>query len=111
MKNYYINYYRNFANEYGLCWIDSADTKSVEEAVERGWERITRKEAFRKVSEENYRLSTDYSFSGFASTVIIPYSVFYDGPFERMDRYEGVIYSCDLSNKKRLVSGDGVIFE
>ena len=52
MKNYYINYPRNFANEYGLCWIDSTDTKSAEEAIERGWERITRKEAFRKVSRE-----------------------------------------------------------
>ena len=111
MKNYYINYPRNFANEYGLCWIDSTDTKSAEEAIERGWERITRKEAFRKVSEENYRRSTDYSFAGFASTVIIPYSVFSGGIFERLDRYEGVIYSCDLSKMTRLVSGDGVIFE
>lgn len=111
MKNYYINYPRNFANEYALCWIDSSDTKSAEEAVERGWECITRKEAFRKVSEENYRLSTDYSFSGFASTAIIPYSVFSGGTFERLDRYEGVIYSCDLSKMTRLVSSDGVIFE
>lgn len=111
MKNYYINYYRNFANEYGMCWIDSADTKSAEEAVERGWERITRKEAFRKVSEENYRRSTDYSFAGFASTVIIPYSVISDGTFERMDRYEGVIYSGELEKKTRLFSDDGVIFE
>lgn len=111
MKNYYINYPRNFANEYGLCWIDSADTKSAEEAVERGWERITRKEAFRKVSEENYRRSTDYSSSGFASTVIIPYSVFSGGIFERLDRYNGVIYSCDLSKMMRLFSDDGVIFE
>lgn len=111
MKNYYINYYRNFANEYGLCWIDSADTKSAEEAVERGWERITRKEAFGKVSEENYRRSTDDSFSGFASTVILPYSVLSDGPFERLGRYEGVIYSGDLGKQTRLVSGDGVIFE
>lgn len=111
MKNYYINYRRNFANEYDLCWIDSADTKSAEEAVERGWERITRKEAFRKVSEENYRRSTDDSFSGFAPTVIIPYSVFSCGTFERMDRYEGVIYPYDLGKKTRLFSDDGVIFE
>lgn len=111
MKNYYINYTRNFANEYALCWIDSADTKSAEEAIERGWERITRKEAFRKVSEENCRRSTDYSFSGFASTAIIPYSVFYSGTFGRLYRYEGVIYSGDLAKMTRLVSSDGVIFE
>lgn len=111
MKNYYINYPRNFANEYALCWIDSADTKSAEEAVERGWERITRKEAFGKVSEENYRRYTDDSFSGFAPIVIIPYSVFYDGTFERVDRYDGVIYPYDLGKQTRLVSDDGVIFE
>lgn len=111
MKNYYIKYPRNFSNEYDLCWIDSADTKSAEEAVERGWERITRKEAFRKISNEKYRQSTDYAFSGFAPTVIIPYSVFFDGPFQRLDRHEGVIHSYDLDINKRLFSDDGVIFE
>lgn len=111
MKTYYVKYPRNFANEYDLCWIESTDTKNIEDATKFGWDRITRKKAFALVSAEKYRRATDYAFSGYAPTVILPYADLLSGQFERLERNMGVVVSYDLDTKKRLYSDDGVIFE
>lgn len=122
MKNYYIRYPRNFANEYDLVWIDAADTDSISRATEAGYERITRREAYAKVSGEKYRRKSDANFSGYAPTVILPYRVklpelpdwdTWQLYFERHGADCGVLH-CDSSTKRRdvrMFSGDRVVFE
>lgn len=72
MKRYYIKYPRNFANEYSLY---SADVGSKEEQklISLGFERITRKRAQELCRIEKWRRKTDYNFSGYAPTEIIPF--------------------------------------
>lgn len=122
MKNYYIRYPRNFANEYNLVWIDAADTNSISRATEAGYERITRKEAYAKVSDEKYRRKSDASFSSYAPIVILPYRVelpelpdwdTWQLYFERHEVDYGVLH-CDSYTKRRdicMFSGDRVVFE
>lgn len=71
MKTYYIFYPRNFANEYDLCYCESADERKAAEAD--GWERVTRDYAIKACREENWRRETDPSFSGYADNTIIPF--------------------------------------
>lgn len=111
MKTYYVKHPRNFANEYDLCWIESTDTKNIEDAIKFGWNRITRKEAFEMISAEKRRRASDYEFSGYAPIEILPYADFLAGQFCRLERNMGVFVSYDLETKKRLYSDDGVIFE
>lgn len=122
MKNYYIRYPRNFANEYDLVWIDASDTDSISRATEAGYERITRKEAYTKVSDEKYRRKSDVNFSGYAPVVILPYQVelpklpdwdTWQLYFERYGVDSGVLH-CDSHTKRRdirMFSGDRVVFE
>ena len=69
MKRYYVNYYKDFGNTYDLYW---AETPEQIEMAEKKCERITRKKAERLCAEENYRRKHDQSFSGYASTEILP---------------------------------------
>lgn len=122
MKNYYIKYPRNFGNEYDLVWIDAADAENIRKAMEAGYERITRKGAYAKISDEKYRRKTDYNFSGYAPVIILPYHV--DLPalpewdewemnFEYRDLDSGILH-CDSHTKSRdirMYSGDRVVFE
>lgn len=71
MKTYYIRYPRNFANEYNLCYCESADERKAAEAD--GWERVTRDCAIKACREENWRREKDPSFSGYADNTIIPF--------------------------------------
>lgn len=71
MKNYYIRYPRNFANEYDLCYCESADERKAAEAD--GWERVTRLEAERKCRNENWARANDQAFSGYGDNTIIPF--------------------------------------
>lgn len=75
MKKYYVRYWNNFANTYHLCWAETPE--QVAKAEEKGCERISKKEAEKLCAEENYRRKTDYNFSGYASSIILP--VDYDG--------------------------------
>ena len=68
MKKYYVHYWNNFANTYNVYWAETPEQIAKAE----GDERITRKYAEKLCAEENYRRQTDYSFSGYASTVILP---------------------------------------
>lgn len=123
MKHYYIRYPRNFANEYDLVWIESSDTESITAAEERGYERITRKEAFRKVSNEKYSRTHDQAFSGYGDIVILPYKAVdlpeldhgdqWDEMFERTDTDRGVLhFSCWTKSDITvdMLSDDGVVF-
>lgn len=122
MKSYYIRYPRNFANEYDLVWIDAADTDSISRATEAGYERITRKEAYAKVSDEKYRRKTDSNFSGYAPVVILPYRIelpelpewdAWQTYFERRDMDSGILH-CDSHTRSRDIcmrSADRVVFE
>lgn len=71
MKKYYVHYWNSFSNTYTLCWAESAE--QMEEAEKNGYERITRKQAEKLCSDEIYRRKTDYAFSGYADSVILPY--------------------------------------
>ena len=70
-KHYYVNYYRDFANAYNICWTDSeAEDK---EAEEQGWTRITRKEAIGLCVDERERRKYDQAFSGYADMLVYPW--------------------------------------
>ncbi len=70
MKNYYVKYYKNFANTYTLAW---AETQAqIEQANNEGYEQITRKEAERLCVKEKEQRKDNPSFSGYADTVILP---------------------------------------
>lgn len=69
MKQYYINYYNNFANTYNLFWAEGPEmiAKLPPNAT-----RITRVEAIRKCQQERERAKYDSGFSGFADSQIFP---------------------------------------
>lgn len=65
-KQYYVHYYKDFANTYNLYW-------SYEALNYEGYERITRKQAEALAAEENSRRKHDPGFSGHADNTIKPY--------------------------------------
>lgn len=122
MKNYYIRYPRNFANEYDLVWIDSSDTESIRKASEAGYERIPRKSAYAKISYEKYRRKTDHSFSGYAPVIILPFHVdlpalsewdSWEMSFEYRDLDSGILHCCSHTYDRDISmhSVDRVVFE
>ena len=122
MKNYYIKYPRNFANEYDLVWIDATDTESIRKASEAGYERITRKSAYAKIADEKYRRKTDRNFSGYAPVIILPFRVdlpalpdwdSWEESFEQRDLDYGILhcYSSTSDHDIRMHSADGILFE
>lgn len=124
MKHYYIRYPRNFANEYDLVWIESTDAANINEAINAGYDRITRKEAFRKVSCEKYARRVDQNFSGYGDIVILPYNATRLPAIPAWDSWEcyvipasdayrlHLIYTCQSHDDIRasLYSDDGVVF-
>ena len=122
MKHYYIRYPRNFANEYDLVWIDAADAESILAASESGYERITRKSAYAKISDEKYRRKTDCNFSGYAPVIILPFHIAlhalpewdsWEINFEYRDLDSGILHCCSHTNDRdiRMYSADGIVFE
>lgn len=69
-KQYYVNYYRGFANTYNLYWASTPE--QIAEAEGCGYERITRAAAIRLCVAENSRRRDNYSFSCYADNVIYP---------------------------------------
>lgn len=124
MKHYYIRYPRNFANEYDLVWIESTDTESITRAIEEGYSRITRKEAYRKVSVEKYARKNDQAFSGYGDAVILPFKAvdlpalpeydYWCDYFEPCGANEGTLrFACQTKADiaVNLHSDDGILFE
>ena len=85
MRKYFVKY-GEFANTYSVCYTENESEET--QAIERGMERITRKEAERLCARESERRKENPAFSGYASDVILPFG--YDGDW-RNDRRLGKI--------------------
>lgn len=70
MRKYFVQY-GNFSNVYDIRYTDNASEET--QAIERGMERITRKEAERLCVMESARCKENTAFSGYASDVILPF--------------------------------------
>lgn len=81
MRKYFVKY-GDFANTYSICYTDNESEET--QAIERGMERITRKDAERLCMRESARRKEDPAFSGYASDVILPFG--YAGDW-RNDKY------------------------
>lgn len=93
MKRYYIRYPRNFANEFDLRYVDSAEAE--QEAIRQGYERITKKQAIEKCRAERWARKNDPAFSGYGSAIIVHLT------------FEGG--ECEA--RELLNSSDGYVFE
>lgn len=93
MKRYYVKYYNNFCNTYNLAWAET--TEQIAIAEKNGMERITRKQAEKLCSDENYRRKTDYNFSGFASSIILPIDYNDDWMNDRLMHKNGYIVEAN----------------
>lgn len=92
MKKYYILFPRDFANEYVLRHVE-AGSKEEKEAINNGYERITKKEAVAKCQEERTRRKCDPSSSGFGSDSIYPYGYgIYLNPMADYYTKDGYVY-------------------
>lgn len=69
MKKFYV-YYGDFANSYRVAWAETPE--QIKQAENKGYTRITRKEAERLCVKENFRRKKNYNFSGYSSNVIYP---------------------------------------
>lgn len=94
MKQYFIKYPRNFNNEYSLRWAEKNSAEAAE-AIESGYEPITRKAAIEKCSAERWARKNDQSFSGYGNAIIMPYG--FDGG--------------ESEAREQLTTSDGYIYE
>ena len=93
MKKYYINYYKDFANTYDLCWIDNKEDEAA--AIAKGYMRITRKDAIAKCTNERHTRKVDPAFSGYGSAEIFNFKIVESGrPYYKEDfcTDDGYIY-------------------
>ena len=74
MRKYFVQY-GEFTNTYRVCYTENESEEK--KAIERGMERITRKEAIKLCARETERRKENPAFSGYASNVILP--IGYDG--------------------------------
>jgi len=81
MKKYFVKYYADFANTYHLAY--TIDKKQAAQALEAGYERITRAHAEALCRAERDRVKYDAAFAGRASAVIVPFDI-----FDLDDRYK-----------------------
>lgn len=91
MKKYFVAYGR-FSNEYSLFWADSPE---MEKLLPEGAKRISRKEAERLATEENYRRKFTPSSSGYADSAIYPAGTRWDFCPESDPRYRKIGYIWD----------------
>ncbi len=94
MKKFYVKYF-GFANVYSLAY---AETEAEEkQAADRGYERVTRKEAERLCAMENKRRKDDPSFAYYADNVVLPIGYDEDWPNDRRMTLSG--YIVERKNK------------
>ena len=74
MRKYVIKYH-GFANVYTLAYTETQ--KQFNDAMNNGYERITRKRAEQICAMENYRIEHDNAFSGYGDNTIYPYDAEY----------------------------------
>lgn len=94
MKQYFIKYPRNFNNEYSLRWAEKNSAEAAE-AIESGYEPITRKAAIEKCRAERWARKHDQAFSGYGSAIIV-----------HLD-FEG----GESEAREQLTTSDGYIYE
>lgn len=70
MRKYFVQY-GNFGNTYSVCYTENEYEET--QAIERGMERIPRKEAIELCTRESERRKENPAFSGYASDVILPF--------------------------------------
>lgn len=68
-KQYFVSYYRDFANTYVLLYAECPEDFA---ALPENAKRITRREAVQLCRDENDRRNYRESDSGYASNVIVP---------------------------------------
>lgn len=74
MRKYFVKY-GEFRNTYDVCYVENELEEA--QAIEQGFERISRKDAEKLCIRESERRKEDPAFSGYASDVILPFE--YDG--------------------------------
>ena len=81
-RRFYVNYPRNFANEYDLRWVDNTQDETYLEVI--GYERITRKHAVELCVRERKLRRLNPCQAGWASDIILPatYAGFPDEDYE-----------------------------
>lgn len=89
-KNYYVRYYRDFANTYNLCWCYERNKNAKVKLEEDGFHRISKERALDLVYQELYRRRFDQSMGGYADSVIYPwnYDAMFDG-YDDVDEHTG----------------------
>lgn len=70
MKQYYVQYYRDFGNTYTLRWADNA--ADIAALTSEGYERITRAKALWLARQEAIRRRDDPAFAYYADDHIYP---------------------------------------
>ena len=95
MKHYYIMR-RDFYNVYDLAHVE-AGSETERQMIEKGWERITRKDAIRRCREERLRRIYESSSAGYAPSEIYPYGVNWD----KFPWYDGRLWTTN----------DGYVYE
>lgn len=63
----------NFNSVYELAWIDAANKKMIEQAIDDGWEQITRAEAIQYCVRERERRTYNPAFAFFSDAFVYPY--------------------------------------
>ena len=79
-KAYYVHYYNGFANAYNLYHAPESVSVPAE------WKRITRAEAIDLCRREIERRKENPTFSGYASSMVLPYNV-WEADFVHMRGY------------------------
>lgn len=72
-RKYFVLYYKDFGNIYYLHYTENPDQEK--EAAALGYERITRKEAISMARTEKRRHKWNGAFSGYSSSIILPWDV------------------------------------
>ena len=70
MKKYFISQ-GNFDNEYLLRWAETPEQETL--LLERGYNRIKKRDACVKCRDENRRRKHDWAFSGYGNNIIYPF--------------------------------------
>ena len=80
-RNYFVKYYRDFGNTYSLAYTENL--KEYKDALDHGWEHISRQRAIDLCVAERRRRKEDPAFAYNADSYVYPYDT-EDAPFIRL---------------------------
>ena len=81
-KNYFVRYYKDFANTYRLRWCYEKNKNAKAKLEEEGFHRISKERALDLAYQETYRQRFDQSMGGYADDVVYPWNY---GQFDEYD--------------------------